>query len=69
MDIPRLKTAIMVYGLKKDKSLHLLSSHVLSLGQSPDILLQALLRDVKVNIDLFYEKILFKLERIYIMDN
>lgn len=59
----------MVYGLKKDKSLHLLATHPLSLGQSPDILLQALLRDVKSYTDLFYEQILFKLERIYVIDN
>lgn len=65
----RLRTAIMVYGIKHDKSLHLLSTHPISLGQSPDILLQALLRDVKLYADLLYEQILFKLERIYIMDN
>lgn len=68
MNQERLKTAIVIYGIKKDKSVHLLSTHSLSLGQSPDIMLNALIRDAKLYSDLSYDKILMKLERIYLTD-
>lgn len=68
MSQERLKSAIVIYGIKQDKSMHLLSVHPLSLGQSPDIMLNALIRDAKLYSDLSYEKILMKLERIYLTD-
>ena len=68
MSQERLKTAIVIYGIKKDKSVHLLSTHPLSLGQSPDIMLNALIRDAKLYSDLSYDKILMKLERVYLTD-
>lgn len=68
MSQERLKSAIVIYGIKKDKTMHLLSVHTLSLGQSPDIMLNALIRDAKLYSDLSYEKIFMKLERMYLMD-
>ena len=46
----------------------LLSVHPLSLGQSPDIMLNALIRDAKLYSDLSYDKIFMKLERMYLTD-
>lgn len=66
MNQQRLQSAIVIYGIKKDNSIHFISAHTLSLGQSPDIMLNALIRDAKMYSDLCYEQILMKLERIFI---
>lgn len=68
MNQARLKSAIVIYGIKKDSSMHFISCHPLSLGQSPDIMLNALIRDAKLYSNLSYEKIIMKLERIFITD-